>query len=165
MRNNLRLALRLASALINKVIIIDVIDRGGGDTDQGIGSFYNVHNVICRKELSFMRTEVKLNIVKTIHTAIWLFFNVVIFYLGYAVISNKIDKWVWICLSLIILEGVVLLLFKKMCPVTLIARKYSTSARDNFDIFLPNWLAKHNKLIYTSIVILIVIILVYRLNT
>ncbi len=112
-----------------------------------------------------MIAHTKLNIIKTIHTAIWLFFNVVIFYLGYAVISNKIDKWVWICLSLIILEGLVLLLFKRMCPVTLIARKYSTSTRDNFDIFLPNWLAKYNKMIYTIMVILIVIILVYRLNT
>lgn len=41
----------------------------------------------------------KLNIVKTIHTIIWLFFNVVIFYLFYAVINNKIDKFLWICIG------------------------------------------------------------------
>ena len=111
-----------------------------------------------------MRILEKLTIIKIIHTAIWLFFNVVIFYMGYAVIIDKIDKWVWICLTLIILEGVVLLLFKRMCPVTLVARKYSTSTKDNFDIFLPNWLAKYNKLIYSSIVI-IVMILMYRLIT
>lgn len=110
-----------------------------------------------------MTTHTKLTIIKTVHTVIWLFYNVVIFYLAYAVISNKIDKWVWICLGLIVLEGIVLVIFKKMCPVTLIARNYSTSTKHNFDIFLPEWLAKYNKLIYTSIVILIVIILVYRL--
>jgi hypothetical protein len=36
----------------------------------------------------------KLILIKTAHTLIWIFFNVVIFYLLYAVITNKIDKWV-----------------------------------------------------------------------
>tara|TARA_R110002049_G_scaffold287608_1_gene469736 strand:- start:16254 stop:16559 length:306 start_codon:yes stop_codon:yes gene_type:complete len=92
----------------------------------------------------------KLLIIKSVHTLIWLFFNVVIFYLLYAIIINKIDIWVWICIGLVILEGFVLLLFKMFCPLTIMARKYSDSTKDNFDIFLPNWLAKNNKLIYTK---------------
>ncbi|WP_345276465.1 hypothetical protein [Litoribaculum gwangyangense] len=101
--------------------------------------------------------------IKTIHTIIWLFYNVVIFYLLYATIFNKIDVWVWICIGLVILEGIVLLLFKWYCPLTLIARKYSDSTKDNFDIFLPNWLAKHNKTIYTSIFVVSIGILILRL--
>ena len=107
--------------------------------------------------------EIKLLIVKIIHTIVWLFFNVVIFYLLYAVIVNKIDKWVWICIGLVLTEGLVLLLFKMFCPLTIIARKYSDSTKDNFDIFLPNWLAKHNKLIYTSIFVVAILILIYQL--
>ncbi len=76
-----------------------------------------------------------LFIIKTIHTFIWLFFNVIIFYLLYAVIVNKIDVWVWICVGLVVLEGFVLLAFKMFCPLTIIARKYSDSNKDNFDIF------------------------------
>ena len=105
----------------------------------------------------------KLTVIKVVHTAIWIFFNVVIFYLGYAIITNKIDEWVWICIGLIVLEGSVLLLFNKMCPITLIARKYSDSTKDNFDIYMPNWLARYNKLIYTIIFLLLMIILLYRL--
>jgi hypothetical protein len=105
----------------------------------------------------------KLLVIKIVHTLIWVFFNVVIFYLLYAVLTNRIDKWVWICLGLIVLEGLVLLVFKKMCPVTVVARRYSDSTRDNFDIFLPNWLARYNKEIYTTIVIISVLILLYRL--
>jgi hypothetical protein len=112
-----------------------------------------------------MTGNTKLTIIKTIHTAIWVFFNVVIFYLLYAVIADKIDKWIWICLGLILLEGIVLLVFKKMCPVTLVARKYSGSTKNNFDIFLPDWLAKHNKLIYSIIVGISIVILAYRLMT
>ena len=110
-----------------------------------------------------MTANTKLIIIKIIHTLIWIFFNVVIFYLLYAVIINRINKWIWICVGLIILETVVLVIFKRVCPVTLIARKYSDSAKDNFDIFLPNWLARNNKLIYAIIVIIAIAILSYRL--
>jgi hypothetical protein len=110
-----------------------------------------------------MNDKQKLVTIKLIHTAIWVFFNVVIFYLLYAVLIKKIDKWIWIGLSLIFLEGVVLLIFKNICPVTLVARKYSSSDRDNFDIYLPEWLARYNKQIYSSIVALIIIILLVRL--
>lgn len=111
-----------------------------------------------------MNDKQKLVTIKIIHTAIWIFFNVVIFYLLYAVLVNKIDKWVWIGLLLIVLEGLVLLIFKNVCPVTIAARKYSDSTRDNFDIYLPEWLARYNKQIYTSIVGIIVIILLFRIT-
>lgn len=111
-----------------------------------------------------MQKETKLILVKLLHTMVWLFFNVVIFYMLYAVISNKIDIWLWIGYGLVLLEGLVLLLFRFFCPLTLIARKYSDSTKDNFDIYLPNWLAKYTKLIYTSIMVLITIITVYRLT-
>jgi len=110
-----------------------------------------------------MRENSKLVVIKIIHTIIWLFFNVVIFYLLYAVLANKIDKWVWICIGLLVLEGIVLLVFKTMCPITLVARRYSTSQKENFDIYLPNWLAKYNKIIYTTIVVFALLILVFQL--
>lgn len=110
-----------------------------------------------------MKTN-KLLIIKILHTLVWLFFNVVIFYLLYAVIANKIDYWVWICIGLVILEGIILVLFKMLCPLTVMARKYSNSTKDNFDIFLPNWLAKYNKIIYTSIFLIAIGILIYRLR-
>jgi len=120
-------------------------------------------NLICIKLNGTMTKNVKLNIIKLIHSVIWIFFNVVIFYLYYAVIANKIDKWVWICIGLILLEGLTLLVFKRFCPITLIARRYSDSDKDNFDIFLPNWLAKYNKLIYTTLFIIAVGILLFRI--
>jgi len=105
----------------------------------------------------------RLTLIKLVHTLVWLFFNVVIFYLFYAVVTGKINKWVWICLSLIALETVILVLFKMMCPLTVMARKYSDSTKDNFDIYLPVWLARYNKLIYTVIVAIIIIILFFKL--
>ena len=105
----------------------------------------------------------KLILIKSIHTAIWLFMNVVIFYLLYAVIINKIDKWICICIGIVLMEGMVLLRFNGVCPLTIMAQKYTTSAKYNFDIYLPEWLAKYNKLIYTSLFAVIIAILMYRL--
>lgn len=105
----------------------------------------------------------RLTLIKLVHTLVWVFFNVVIFYLFYAVIKGTIDKWVWICLGLIAFETMILLTFRMMCPLTIMARKYSDSAKDNFDIYLPNWLARYNKLIYSIIVGIILLILLLRL--
>ena len=109
-----------------------------------------------------MKNESKLILVKTFHTLVWLFFNVVLLYMAYAVFVNKIDKFIWIGIGLIVLEGIVLLISNKVCPLTIVARKYSDSTKDNFDIYLPNWLAKWNKLIYTTLFILIVLGVIYR---
>jgi hypothetical protein len=105
----------------------------------------------------------KLVLIKIIHTIVWIFFNGVLAYLFYAAISNRVDKWTWIGLGLFVLEGLILLMYRMMCPLTVIARKYSASTRANFDIYLPEWLAKHNKLIYSGLLLAAIIILAYRL--
>jgi len=105
----------------------------------------------------------KLISVKLIHTLIWIFFNFVIFYMLYAVIINKFDLWLWIGYGLFAMEGITLLAFKFFCPLTILARKYSDSSKENFDIYLPRWLARHNKVIYTSILGVIVLLHVMQL--
>lgn len=110
-----------------------------------------------------MHDETKLTIIKIIHTLVWVFFNFVIFYMLYAAITDKLDHWLWIGYGLFVLEGTTLLIFKFFCPLTIIARKYSNSTKDNFDIYLPNWLAKYTKLIYTIILVIIIILTIYQL--
>ena len=109
-----------------------------------------------------MKPEGKLFAIKLIHTIVWAFFVTVIFYVLYSGITNNVTIYTWLGVALVIGEGITLLIFKMFCPLTLIARKYSDSEKDNFDIFLPNWLAKHNKLIFTSIFVLGLILVVYR---
>lgn len=110
-----------------------------------------------------MTTAGKLRVIKWLHTLIWIFFNGVICYMLYAVIANKLDKWLWICFGLVLLEGIVLLIFRWTCPLTLVARRYSSSTRDNFDIYLPNWLARNTKTIYTTLAIAIAVLAVIQI--
>jgi hypothetical protein len=106
----------------------------------------------------------KLFVIKFVHTLIWLLFVIVIFYILFSGISNKINSYTWIAIGLVIAEGIVLILFKMYCPLTLIARKYSDSNKDNFDIFLPNWLARYNKIIFTTIYLIAVAIVLIRVG-
>ncbi len=92
-----------------------------------------------------MENNTKLTLIKVIHTAIWIFFNFVIFYMLYAAIAHILNRWLWIGYGFIFLEGLILLAFKSHCPLNLLARQYTNSTKDNFDIYLPAWLAKQQK--------------------
>jgi hypothetical protein len=109
-----------------------------------------------------MESKTKLTLIKSIHTAIWTFMNVVIFYILYAAIANKLDIWLWIGYGFVFLEGLILLTYKSHCPLNLLACKYTNSTKDNFDIYLPSWLAKYTKLIYTTIFAIVIIITFYQ---
>jgi len=91
-----------------------------------------------------------------------VFFNVVIFYLLYAVLTNQVDKWVWVGVGLIVLESIVLALNKMKCPLTNIAGRYTHDRQPNFDIYLPMWLAKYNKHIYGTLFLIALVILGFR---
>ena len=104
----------------------------------------------------------KLFWIKMFHTLIWLFFVTVIFYVLFSGITGKINDYTWVGIGLVFGEGIVLLAFKMFCPLTLLARKYSDSKKDNFDIFLPNWLAKNNKVIFTTIFLIALAMVLIR---
>jgi hypothetical protein len=98
-----------------------------------------------------MKNSQKLVAIKLIHTIIWAVFVSFIFYIVYSGITGDITLFTWIAISAIVVEGLILAVFRLYCPLTLMARKYSDSEKDNFDIYLPNWLAKYNKIIFTLI--------------
>jgi len=101
--------------------------------------------------------------IKLLHTLIWAIFVYILFYILFAVSIGKIDIFLWISISLICFEGIVLIINKGRCPLTLVAAKYSQNQEDGFDIFLPKWLAIHNKKIFTTLFIIEMGILSSRL--
>ena len=109
-----------------------------------------------------MTRQQSLIAIKILHTLIWLFFNLVLAYLFYAVLSENIGFLFWLGLAFILAECLTLALLHWTCPLTFVARRYSDSTKDNFDIYLPNWLAKHNKLIYSLLFGVLVILYLWK---
>ncbi|MCF8238373.1 MAG: hypothetical protein K9I85_09485 [Saprospiraceae bacterium] len=110
-----------------------------------------------------MNNRQRLLAIKWLHTLIWAFFVAVIFYILYCGIANDVQVYTWIAIGLVLGEGLVLLLFRMFCPLTIWARKYSSSTKDNFDIFLPEWLARYNKVIFTTLFLIGVLFVIYRI--
>lgn len=106
--------------------------------------------------------RVKLRCIKIIHTLIWLVFVLTIIFVLWSGATGNISIYSWLAVVAVLGEGLVLLLFKGSCPLTIEARKYSSSAKDNFDIYLPNWLAKYNKLIFTAIFCIGLALMIWR---
>ena len=105
----------------------------------------------------------KLWLIKALHTVVWAFFVAAILLVLFSGITNKLTSYTWVASGAVVLEGLILLAFKSHCPLTLLARKYSTSTKDNFDIFLPEWLARYNKLVFSVLYAIGLALVGYRL--
>lgn len=105
----------------------------------------------------------KLILVKTAHTMIWAIMVAAIFCILYAGLSGVVTMVTYASLGLMVFEGLALLVGKGNCPLTPIARQYSDSAKANFDIYLPEWLARHNKVIFGALLAIGLVLLAFRL--
>ena len=66
-------------------------------------------------------------------------------------------------LALVVLgEVIVLAVNRWRCPLTPIAARYTDDRRANFDIYLPEWLARYNKEIFGPLYLAGVLLLVVR---
>lgn len=54
---------------------------------------------------------------------------------------------IWLTV-IVIIEIIVLAMNGWQCPLTDLAARHTDNRRDNFDIYLPGWLARNNKLIF-----------------
>lgn len=101
-------------------------------------------------------------LVKTIHSLIWLIMVLAIFYILYAGITNHFDIYFFISMSLMVVEGIILIINRGACPLTLLSKNLKSDYCEGDDIFLPRWLAVHNRLVFTSILVVGLVISGYR---
>ena len=107
----------------------------------------------------------KLFTIKVLHTVVWAFFVLTILYILFAAIMNWIGTLLWLGTALVVVEGIILLINGWRCPLTGLAERYTECTDVGFDIFLPKWLAKNNKTIFTVLFSVGVIIVIFRLLT
>jgi hypothetical protein len=92
----------------------------------------------------------RLQAVKIIHTVAWAFFAGCIFAIPvYA--SRGEFNWAGAFIGIVSLEVLVVFANNWRCPLTAVAARYTDDRCDNFDIYLPLWLARYNKLIFGSL--------------
>jgi hypothetical protein len=93
---------------------------------------------------------IALRRVKIIHTLIWAFFAASIIAIPICSLLEA-HRLALVLVGVVAVEVLVVLVNGMKCPLTGIAGRYTDDRRDNFDIYLPEWLARHNKLVFGSL--------------
>ena len=89
----------------------------------------------------------RLQAVKAIHTVAWAFFAGCIFAIPVYASRGEFER-AGALIAIVILEVVVLLANNWRCPLTAVAARFTDDRRENFDIYLPLWIARYNKPIF-----------------
>ena len=87
-----------------------------------------------------------LTAIKVTHTIVWAF-----------LVAIPLAAWrgahgtaAWFA-AIVAVEVIVLAINGWRCPLTSVASRYTDERSENFDIYLPIWLARHNKLIFGAL--------------
>jgi len=95
----------------------------------------------------------RLAAVKLVHTAVWAFFVACIAAIPASAAYGRL-RLALILSAVVLAECLVVLLNGWRCPLTGVAARYTEERADNFDIYLPLWLARHNKTIFGALYLL-----------
>lgn len=85
----------------------------------------------------------KLFIIKLTHIVIFLFMSACVVYILYAGITRTYDWYLLAAISLVLIEGMVLIINRWQCPLTELARKYGDTRGSVTDMFYPKWFVPH----------------------
>ena len=103
-----------------------------------------------RERLPKKMTSPALKAIKVAHTIVWAVFAGCILAIPVASWRGEHGVARWLA-AVVAGEVAVLVLNKWRCPLTSVAARHTDDRRDNFDIYLPEWLARHNKLIFGAL--------------
>jgi hypothetical protein len=98
--------------------------------------------------------------IKLLHTAVWALLAGCILALPITALFRRFD-WGIILTVIILVECAVLALNMGRCPLTNLAVRFTDDRADNFDIYLPNWVARHNKAIFGTLFVVNELIVVW----
>lgn len=92
----------------------------------------------------------RLQRVKVLHTLVWAFFASCVLGILFAAAQRRLAMAA-VLIALVALETLVLAFNHWRCPLTDVAARYTPARQDNFDIYLPVWMARYNKQIFGTL--------------
>jgi hypothetical protein len=105
--------------------------------------------------------DCRLAAIKLLHTLIWAVLACSIFALPVAAFTRRFG-WALVLTAFVLCECAVLAANHGRCPLTGWAARFTQDRADNFDIYLPNWLARNNKAIFGTLFVLNELIVLWR---
>lgn len=97
-----------------------------------------------------MNASSKLFAIKALHTLVWAFFAGCIVAIPFAAYAREF-RGAALLIAAVMVEALIIAFNRGSCPLTPMAARYTAERADNFDIFLPIWLARYNKVIFGAL--------------
>ena len=91
-----------------------------------------------------------LRAIKLAHTVVWALVAGCIVAIPVAGLAGGLD-WAAGLSAMVLAECAVLALNGMRCPLTDLAARYTGDRAANFDIYLPEWLARNNKTVFGAL--------------
>jgi len=91
-----------------------------------------------------------LVVIKAFHTVAWAFFVGCILAIP---IAGALGRYAWAAIfsGIVLVECLILAANRCRCPLTNLAERFTDDQAENFDIYLPLWLARRNKVIFGTL--------------
>ena len=94
----------------------------------------------------------RLRSIRIAHTIAWAFFAGCI--LGIPIAASRDSfRLAALLAAFVSIELAILAANRCRCPLTAVAARYTEDRRPNFDIYLPEWLARYNKEIFGTLLV------------
>ncbi|MEP6571756.1 MAG: hypothetical protein ABJD11_03640 [Gemmatimonadota bacterium] len=94
-----------------------------------------------------MNSSARLRTVRLAHTIVWAFVAGCILAIPFFAWRLEFGRVLTLA-GVVLAEILVLIVNRWRCPLTDLAARYTDSRRANFDIYLPEWLARNNKMVF-----------------
>ena len=99
--------------------------------------------------------------IKGLHPIVWALLAGSVVVLAFLATKRRFD-WATILTVVILVECGVLAFNGGRCPLTNLAAQFTTDRADNFDIYLPLWLARYNKTVFGTLFVIHEAFVVWR---
>lgn len=109
-----------------------------------------------------MGLPARVFLIKLLHSVIFVFMSACVAYPFYASLTATYDWKLGLAIGVILLEGVILLVSGKRCPLTTLARRLGDESGDDLiaDYLLPQWAVRRTVPFCTSVFVLGVVVVV-----
>jgi len=97
-----------------------------------------------------MHARDALVVVRVVHTVVWAFLASCILLIPVLAVAERL-RFALVLTAIVVCEVAVLAVNRMRCPLTDVAAMYTDERGDNFDIYLPRWLARNNKRVFGTL--------------
>ncbi len=101
--------------------------------------------------------------IKLIHTLIFIVIVTCVFYILYTAFVGTRSFVLYLCIGIVLLEGVALIIFKGHCPLTNLAQKYGDEDGHVADLFFPDWFLPFFGPIISFLFIAGILLIIFRM--